>query len=167
MNKVDVFELARTGACVDGALEVARLARLAPMLARPGGELKYRVQGCVDAHGRAAARLYLRADLLLRCDRCGGELPWALDEGRGFFFVRSERELNALPIEVDGDEALLGGAGFDLDDLAEDEAILQVPISPRHPQCAPAAAAPEDGPSADRQRPFEALAKLRNGGTGP
>ncbi|HEX7155671.1 MAG TPA: DUF177 domain-containing protein, partial [Burkholderiaceae bacterium] len=102
-----------------------------------------------------------------RCDRCGGDHPWTLDERRGFFFVRSERELNALPIEVDGDEALLGSAAFDLDDLVEDEAILLVPISPRHPQCAPAAGPPQDAAEPDRQRPFAALAKLRNGGSEP
>ena len=163
MTKVDVFELARAGGRVDGELEIARLARLAAMLARPGGRLRFGLAGCIDEHGRPAAHLDLEAELVLRCDRCGGEVAWTLAGRLGYFFVASEAELNALPIEADGDEALLGGAAFDVEQLVEDEAILQLPMSPRHLRCPPGAARGEDGVGtpAERRRPFEALAGLR------
>jgi uncharacterized protein len=160
---VDVFELARHAGSVEGQLAAAELPRLSALLAPPMGSIHFHFEGRIDDKGRSAADLRLEGSLGLKCDLCGGRLEWPLDESSGFFFVDDERELTALPITAEGDEPLLGSHQFDLQDLVEEQAILALPISPRHPLCetAPGAEEPEQGAS----RPFAVLAALKRGRT--
>lgn len=160
MLPVDVYELARTATGRAGELPLARLPRLGASLVRLEGMLAYDCQGLVDGLGRPALRLHLRAPLVLRCDRCSGELQYDLDVHRVFYFVDSEAALAAAEIDDAPEEALLGSDRFDLAGLIEDEAILQLPLSPRHERCArqlmegrPAAAV--------RPNPFAVLQSLR------
>jgi uncharacterized protein len=163
MHTIDVLELAREGGSVEGEVEAADLARLAGMLAAPVGRIRYRFDGRIDERGRSAASLRIEARLGLNCDLCGERLDWALDESNGFFFVDDEAQLGALPITAEGDEPLLSSRRFDLQDLVEEQIILALPISPRHPACERRARAqkPED----DASRPFAALASLKRGRT--
>jgi uncharacterized protein len=159
---VDVLELARRGGSVEGQIEAAELARLAPALAAPAGRIGYRLDGLIDEHGRSAASLHLEGRLQLRCDLCGQPLEWALDETERFFFVDEEAQLGELPITTEGAEPLLASRAFDLTALVEDQAILALPISPRHPQCEGSA---RDQAQPETNRPFAALASLRRGRT--
>jgi len=157
---VDVLELARDGSSVEGEIEAAALVRLAALLAAPMGRIRYRLQGRIDDQGRSGVILRLDGRLGLHCDLCGAPLEWPLAESDGFFFVDSEEQLGALPITADGDEPLLASHRFDVQDLVEEQAILALPISPRHPACeARPPAEPQDAGS----RPFAVLAALKRG----
>jgi len=161
---VDVFELSRQAGSLEGQVDSAELARLAPMLARPSGPIRFQIRGRTDERGRSAASLDLQGRLSLACDLCGSELDWPLQAQAGFFFVQDENELGALPILVDGDEPLVGSRDFDLLDLLEEQTILSLPISPRHPGC-------ERPDRSDRNEgdagthPFAQLAALKRGRT--
>ena len=78
--------------------------------------------------------------------------------------MRTEQELARIPDDESEDEPLLGSERFDLHELLEDEAILALPISPRHADCAaPAPAAPDAGAEATgRPHPFASLASLKS-----
>lgn len=157
MDTIDVFALARGAGVVAGELALARMPRLASSLVRLDGAIAFRCQGEIDTLGRPALRLALKATLPLRCDRCGDPVDFKLDVERLFFFVRTEEELAAVAIDETPEEPLLGSAHFGLAGLIEDEAILQLPISPRHDGCQAARGAatrPPDGP-------FAGLAALR------
>ena len=161
MNSVDVFQMAGLGSSLEGRLRLADMPRLASALAHPRGVLRYHCEGKIDEHGRPALRLQIEALLPLRCDRCGEELDLALQSQKSFFFVRTEADLAAIPIDDSPEEALLGSSHFDLQALIEDEAILQLPISPRHAVCE-TASEPDDAPAqTDRPHPFAPLAQLR------
>jgi uncharacterized protein len=135
------------------------------MLARAEGRIQFQIHGRTDPAGRCAASLELHGQLKLTCDLCGSELDWTLDPASvGFFFVEDEAQLSALPISVEGDEPLLGSRHFDLLDLVEDQTILSLPISPRHPGCERTARS--DRKSDDsRTHPFAQLAALKRGRT--
>lgn len=158
----DVWELSRRLGVVQGQLAVKDAPRLAGQLADDTGALHYRFSGLVDELGRPAARLELQGRVLARCDRCGGPVEVAIDERPQFFFVADEEELDKLPIDQSPEEPLLGSRRFDLAALVEDQAILALPISPRHDDCAlrgqPEA---EQGLDGETHRPFEALAALK------
>jgi uncharacterized protein len=160
---VDVLELARNGGAVEGELEAGGLARLAPLLVAPMGSIHFHFQGHLDARGRPAARLRIDGHLGLSCDLCGETLAWPLNESEEFFFVEDEAQLGALPITVDGEEPLLASRQFDLNSLIEEQVLLALPISSRHPACQrlAQAQAPEQGAT----RPFEVLGSLRRGRT--
>jgi len=169
MNTIDVYEASRSGAQWQGSVPLAELTRLATSLAPdPAGRATTLYYAChcgPDALGRPALQLRLEAVLPLPCDRCGEVLHFTLAAGSLFYFVDTEEQLAAVPIDDSPDEALLGSAHFDLAELIEDEAILQLPISPRHGRC-PAgalsgrAAAPE-ATAPQRPHPFAGLAGLK------
>ena len=160
MRTIDVLELARDAGRVEGEFEAACLERLSGMLAPPMGRIHYWFQGRIDERGRSAASLRIEAVLGLSCDLCGERLDWVVDESQRFFFVEDETQLGALPITPEGDEPLLASRRFDLQDLVEEQTILALPISPRHPACqqqVQSATRPQTGTT----RPFAALASLK------
>ncbi len=156
---IDVFALARAHGHIEGHIELARLARLAPLLAASGGAIDWRLTGAIDSRGRPAATLELHGTLVVKCDRCGLNLDLPIDSESSLWFVTSERELNAQPIEVGESEALLGSRHFSVAQLVEDELILAVPISPRHLHCR---VAEESETELERYRPLAALAALKS-----
>jgi uncharacterized protein len=162
-HTVDVFALARTGGAIAGDLPISAADRLASLLARAEGVLRYRVEFALDDRGRPAARLQWSAALSARCVRCGGPVALNVGTDARFYFVRTEEELNALPIDPEEpEEALLGSRSFDLHALVEDEAILSLPLAPRHARCGDDAhPADEAAQEAERRYPFAVLAQLK------
>ena len=79
---------------------------------------------------------------------------------------RIEEELNALPIEDDDVDAIVGSHALNLYSWIEDEVILSLPLVPRHEQCSPPLQR-EAGPgSSSRPNPFaELAAALKRGGS--
>ena len=158
----DVWELSRRQGSVEGALALGDAPRLAGQLADAVGALRYRLSGLVDELGRPAAVLELQGRVRARCDRCGGPVELPIDERAQFFFVTDEQALGKLPIDESPQEPLLGSRRFDVAALVEDQAILALPISPRHDHCA--APSPVDADhqrGGETHRPFEALASLK------
>jgi uncharacterized protein len=168
---IDAFELARDRATTEGSFQLATLPRLAAALARPEGELRYQIRGQLDELGRPGACMTLEGNLLLECQRCSKPFSFRLEREAHFRFVDSEGELNALPIEDDEVDVIVGVRRMDVSTWIEDEAILSLPLIARHEwedvACNPAA---EVGttvePSRDstgREHPFAVLAGLKPG----
>jgi uncharacterized protein len=161
---IDVFELARTGGAVDGRLTFDDAPRLRASLREGAGAIDFRFVGSIDRQGRPAARLMLRGELPLTCDRCTQALQLQLAHATDFFFVREERELAELPVTVEDDaEPVLGSTYFDVGALVEDETILCLPLSPRHAECPAPAGGVEPPRRADRRNPFAVLPDLLSG----
>ncbi len=160
MDRIDVFAMARIGARWQGSVDVAAMPRLCQGLLRAEGRLSYRCESFQDSRDRPSLRLEFEVQLALGCDRCGKELALGVRADRTFYFVATEGELAAIAIDDAPEEALLGSQRFDIAALVEDEAILQVPISPRHDDCGPDAAVCQDE-GAKRPHPFAQLAGLR------
>jgi len=161
----DSFELARSGRQISGEIPLANLPRLSEFLSSAVGTLRYQVSGLVLDDGAAGADLHLTANLPLVCQRCSGSLDFGLDRTVRFRFVSSEEALNALPIDDDEVDAVVGSRTMNVHDWIEDEAILSLPLVPRHDQCAaPAdAASTSSNDSVGRPNPFAALSALRGG----
>jgi uncharacterized protein len=169
VRTVDVFELARTGGRVEGEVAIADLPRLPASLASARGVVEVSLGGLVDAQRRPAALLEFSTSVDLTCDCCSSALPWPLHGRARYWFVRSEDELGRIPVDEADDEPLLGSARFDLHELVEDELLLALPMSPRHPVCQSAAVSAASGrvesagDETARPRPFAALAGLKDG----
>lgn len=158
----DVWELARRSGSVHGQLSLKDTPRLVEQLADAAGALHWRLDGLIDELGRPAARLEVQGRVLARCDRCGRTVAVPIHERARFYFVDDEDELGKLPIDESAEEPLLGSRQFDLASLVEEQAILALPISPRHEDCAaPAPAEAPRRPHGETHRPFAALAALK------
>lgn len=165
-DKVDVFELSRTRAQLAGRVELARMPRLAAMLASREGGLDYEIEGMVDREGHPGAQMRLSGGVAMSCNRCGKPVSIAVERDVPFRFVRSEVEANAIPIEEDEEvEIIVGSTALDLAAWVEEEAILSLPLAPRHEDCPlPAGQEPavEIEPEAPR-KPFAVLETLKRG----
>lgn len=165
-EKVDVFELSRTRARLAGRVEIAAMPRLAAMLAAQEGGLDYEIEGMVDRDGHPGARMSLSGGVAMSCNRCGKPVAIAVERDVPFRFVRSEAEANAIPIEEDEEvEIIVGSAALELAAWVEEEAILSLPLAPRHEDC-PLPAGPEAAfeiESEAPRKPFAVLETLKRG----
>ena len=159
---IDSFELARSGRRIKGEVAIARLPRLAEFVTTAQGDLRYEIDGLIDDEGHPAADLHLNGRLRLICQRCNAALEFELNRTTRFRFVATEEELNSLPIEDDEIDAIVGSRNMSIHEWVEDEAILSLPLVPRHDECS-APLKSEDGPSAVAvPNPFAVLLGLRN-----
>lgn len=166
-ERVDVFELSRTRERRAGRLAVAQLPRLAAMLADPADELDYVIAGQPDRDGHPGARMQLAGEVQMSCNRCNRPVRIPIERDVPFRFVHSEAEANVIPVDEDDDiEIIVGSTALVLADWVEDEAILSLPLAPRHADCpAPAGGEdPEVRPASDARRPFAVLETLKRGG---
>ena len=157
---IDIFELARTSGAVEGQLPLGA-ERLRASLRLASGAIDFRLQGRMDEFGRPSVRLSIRGDLPLTCDRCAGPLDLHVEHESTFYFVHDESELAALPVSADEEsEPLLGSDRFDVTALVEDEAILCIPVSPRHDACPVSTDGAQSRRTREVQNPFAALPDL-------
>lgn len=162
----DAFRLARKREMLAGDAAMADLPRLAQSVLDPKTRVRYVIQGRIDAEGHPGAVMMLSGRLPLRCERCNQPVQFGLERQVPFRFVQNEQELNALPIEDDEVEEVVGSQAMDLLAWVEDEVILSLPLVPRHEDCAvPLADAPEPVNTV-RPSPFAALARLKQGDGG-
>lgn len=158
----DVFELARQGRALDGAISVQELPRLKACLTAADAMLTFRIEGYLDDRGRPCARLHMAGSLGLECQRCREPMDFHLEREARFRFVASEEELNALPIEADEEaEPIVGSHSLDIAAWVEEEAILSLPLVPRHEHCHARLPSDVAGTAAERPNPFSVLADLK------
>lgn len=164
----DAFRLARKGETLIGDAAMADLPRLAQSVLDPHARVHYEVRGRPDDEGHPGAVMNLSGVLSLRCERCNQPLSFLLEREVPFRFVHDEQELNALPIEDDELEEVVGSPAMALFPWIEDEIILSLPLVPRHADCAVPflQEASSDPVEAARPNPFAFLAKLKKGGGG-
>lgn len=156
---IDPRRAADTGAKAEGAVPLAELRRLAPLLLDATGEAHYRIGFSRDGSGRAVVRGDVRTRLILRCQRCLGRMEHEVAASLSLAVVAGLDEADGL---LEGYEPLLVTEGrIRLCDLIEDELLLALPQIPRHEggSCAEPTAVPvpEPGP----EHPFAVLAHWR------
>lgn len=159
----DVFRFASEAGCRQGEAPVAVFERLEDQLAGDGGAVSFRLTGGVDAEGKPRLELTVRGRLLLRCQRCFGEMGWDLAVGSALLPVRVGQALPEDELENDEVDAIEVDGGLDVLSLVEDEIILALPMAPRHEDCGASRTSGEDG-GARRESPFAALVRLRSDG---
>ncbi|MDH5207227.1 MAG: YceD family protein [Burkholderiaceae bacterium] len=162
----DAFRLARKRETLSGEATVSQLPRLAESVLDPAARLRYEIAGRIDEDGHPGAVMKLSARLPLRCERCNEAVEFELVREVPFRFVQDEEELNALPIEDDELEVTIGSPAMALLPWIEEEAILSLPLVPRHADCALPSAVEPESVEADRPNPFAVLGSLKRGGGG-
>lgn len=159
---IDSFELARSNRRIEGEVAIARLPRLAEFVTMQQGELHYEIDGLIDDQGHPAADLRVNGRLKLICQRCNVPFDFELDRKTRFRFVATEEELNSLPIENDEVDAIVGSRNMSIHDWVEDEAILSLPLVPRHDECSAPQKSDDDPSAVTVPNPFAVLLALRD-----
>jgi uncharacterized protein len=162
--EVDAFEFCRSKDSRQGQVNVADLPRLAAETVDGSGALQWSVQGGNDGRGNPAMELAVTGDLRLQCQRCLQPMDVHIDSAASVVVARDDESADALDeaLAEESVEVIVGSPTFNLLALVEDEALLALPVAPRHEQCelkeAPADVSEAAG---KKESPFAVLGKLK------
>src|ERR1700730_4215699 len=160
----DALKLSASGESLTGEVDAAELPRVADRLATDAGaaKLAWRLVGCRDGQGRPALTVTVAVSVPLVCQRCLQPFVAIVDQNTELLLARSEAELTRLDAEEI--EVVLATQRLDALTLVEDELLLSLPFSPRHPDGECAAASPMVAgheSSQNRSSPFGQLGELK------
>ena len=160
-NIVDGFEFCRLAEQLSGATPVAALERLASESPDKAGEIRWSFAGGHHAKGYPQLTMRVEGDVSLVCQRCLSPYRQPLASEALLVLARDEADADETEEALDDDsiDVIVGSASLDLLQLVEDEALLSLPLSPKHEAC------PGDAPkleSGKPESPFAVLKKLKD-----
>ena len=164
-NRIDAAVCARAGSTIERHFAAAQLPRLLEAGASDGSfiDAKFRFS---HFEGHVVIDGELNGVAVLTCQRCMQPLRVELHDPFQVMLVQDEQQLET---ELGGYEPVLGNpARFDLLTLAEDQALLALPLVPKHESetCIDGVIAPTtdaEPPQERTQRPFGNLRELMRG----
>ncbi|RKP56462.1 YceD family protein [Pararobbsia silviterrae] len=143
----DLFEFARAGRSGAGDIALGDLPRIVNELAVPVSEhggsrdgfVHWTAQGERREVTGAAPELHLhvtiRAALWLECQRCMTPYEQPIHVRASYLIVATEEQADAVPLEDDEIDPIVGSKQFDLYELIEEEILLSFPLVPKHDVC--------------------------------
>ena len=177
--KLDVETFAREGLSLDGEWPAADLPRLADIAAPEAPAtgwpaIRWAAEGEIRTPKGSEPQIWMRLDAQAQvaqtCQRCLKPVVEGVEMSRWFRFVRDEAQ--AAELDMDGEDDVLAlPRVLNLQELAEDELLLALPLVPRHDVCPeplPLAEPDEldEAQEEERPNPFAALAALKKGTAG-
>ena len=160
---IDSLDFVRNEGERHGKIHAAELTRLHSYLFDDHGELTYTVTGLLNNNDKPTLRIVINGTINLCCQRCLGKLEHALDLRTDLLLAKNENELQ-LYDEDDETDCILASIDMNVIALIEDEIILNLSISSRHPKDECSSKSLNNGnqtANALSDHPFAALAALK------
>jgi uncharacterized protein len=161
-DRLDLLAAAEAGRELRGRIALASLARVAPLLASPAGDLQVVMRLGKDPDGTYRLSGSIRGNVVLECQRCLEELTRTLDIEFRLGLVRSQEAAARL---AQGYEPLLVTAEpASIADIVSDEILLALPFAPVHEdmnECHGLYENYQPPAEAQRENPFAVLAGLK------
>ena len=159
---IDSFAFSRLGEERHGVLPVAGLKRLTEDTANTSGELAWTLRGGADKYGHARLNLTVDGTVQLVCQRCLTSFDYSIASASSLILARDEAEVDNIDAALDDDEVdvIVGSSAFNVIELIEDEALLALPLAPKHEEC-PDQATLDALKASAKPSPFAALKNLK------
>ena len=132
-NSICVSSALTRGARYEGSLAIARMTRLAEVVADAAGQIHARWQLANDAAGYPALSGHVGGALQLRCRNCQENFSWPLDLDVELRLVNSEAE--EAEVLKEHEPYLVQDDQLALAEVTEDEVLLALPLMPRCKTC--------------------------------
>ena len=159
---IDAFEFCRRKERREGEIVVADSSRLAEESVDRSGVIRWTLQGGSDSLGHPQMTLSVAGSMQLMCQRC--LTPFAFDMEGESVLILAQDEGSADEIEAlladESVEVIVGSKAFNVTELVEDEALLAMPLSPKHGTC-PAQLVSNASQDALPASPFAVLKNLK------
>jgi len=159
---IDAFEFCRLKELREGEIAVADLPRLAEESVDKSGTVRWALRGGSSLQGHPQLSLSVSGSVRLICQRCLA--PFEFEIASSSILVLAPDEGSADEIDASlGDESIdviVGSRSFDIAQLIEDDALLTLPLSPKHEACA-AKVADIAEESLEKMSPFAVLRDLK------
>jgi uncharacterized protein len=161
---IDGFEFCRRGERRQGEIAVSDLNRLAAELTNgtnSAGMLRWSLQGGVHQSGHPQLMLSVAAPVQLRCQRCLGPVAFEIDSESVLVLAKDDASADEIEAQLDDDaiDVIVSSKTLDARVLIEDEALLALPLSPKHETC-PDQAALKALNEVKKESPFSVLRNL-------
>lgn len=158
MAPIDSARFCKDNKWLSGLLTPADLPRLA---AEVIPESDFTVAWSAQGISPDQMELELQATVQMKCQRCLGSMPEAIDVSYRFQFVADEATAQTRDEESDDVDSLVHARQFDLQELVEDEMLMALPFVSLHETC-PDAGAIAFLPKAEKPNPFALLKNLKS-----
>ena len=169
---IDAFAFCRGGEHQTGKLTLPMLPRLRAECVSDVGEVEWDLAGnqAGNAAGNAAGSIAARGHPILRwtingkmqlmCQRCLTPFDFHIQSESTMLLAVSDDAADQIEASLDDDEieVIVGNKSFDILALIEDEALLAIPLSPKHEVC-PEKEKLDAFAIAKKESPFAALKK--------
>lgn len=139
-----------------GQLPINALSRVVPLINNDHGHLILSLIVTYEDN-QLMMRGNIMTELTMQCQRCLKPMQVEIESDFECVIVATEEASKALPTDVDG---YICEEKIDLHDLAEEELLLAMPMSPRHAQCEALLDNVETQPAKATHSPFADLKDL-------
>lgn len=156
----DPFDFCRRKEERAGTIAIAELSRLAKESADRAGALEWRLSGGTSRLGQPQLTLSVKGLVKLTCQRCLTPFEYEIDSEARLVLAKDEAEADEIQAMLNDDsvEAIVGSGEMDIVALVEDEALLSLPLSPRHEVCPDTSLAERQN---KKESPFAVLRSLK------
>lgn len=169
---IDAFEFSRLKERREGDVAISGLARLAAETVAstsagknvPAACLHWSAAGGVDMYGHPQLLLSVAGTVSLLCQRCMTPFDFAIASESAVLLARTDAHADEIEagLEDDSVDVIVASKTLNLLELIEDEALLALPLAPKHDRC-PEHAALDGLKSAKKPSPFDVLKDLKQG----
>ena len=159
---IDAFEFCRLKERREGEIPVADLPRLAKESVDKAGVVRWSLQGGSDRSGYPQLDLAVSGAVSLICQRCLTPFSFEFDSSATLVLAKDEASADEIDTQLADEsvEVVVGSHSFDVMQVVEDEALLAIPLSPKHDVC-PGVVVQEAAPEGEKESPFAVLKKLK------
>jgi uncharacterized protein len=134
---IDAFDFCRREARQEGEIAVADLPRLAAESVDRSGSIRWRLQGGSNGLGYPQMILSVAGSAQLMCQRCLASFAFDIESETRLVLAKDESGADEIESLLDDEsiEVIVGSHAFNVLELVEDEALLLMPLSPKHDVC--------------------------------
>lgn len=158
---VDAFDFCRTNGSREGVTPVAEMTRLTKDCADSSGTITWKVQGGTSKSGYPQMTLSVAGTVQLVCQRCLTPYAHTMDSSTLLMLGKDDEQADEIESLLDDEtiDVIVGTRSMNLSDLVEDEALLALPLAPKHVVCPDSALL--DSLKTDKKSPFAGLKNLK------
>jgi uncharacterized protein len=159
---IDGFEFCRLKERREGEIAVSDLNRLADELVNQSGLLHWSLQGGTDQVGHPQLTLSVAGVVQLRCQRCLAPIAFTIASESVLILANDESSADEIDALLGDDtiDVIVGSKTLDIVGLIEDEALLALPLAPKHVTC-PDQVALDALQNVKKDSPFTVLKNLK------
>jgi uncharacterized protein len=160
---IDAFAFCKKGERHEGEIAVAELSRLAAETIDQAGTVKWSLAGSLNSFGHAQLQLSVSGQVNLVCQRCLSGLLHHIDSQSVIVLAKDEDDADEVESLLDDDaiDVIVGSTAFDAQYLIEDDALLALPLAPKHSVCPDAKVSGTAEGNVVRPSPFAMLKDIK------
>lgn len=137
LEHIDIFSVAKNRQHVQTMVKLEAMPELASLLS--AGEASdpfvVDIEGIEGDKGLPGALLTIHGTVFMNCVRCTKPVAVDIDREVPFLFVKDEAQANAVPVEDEDWEIVVGSDHMNIAEWVQEEIILSLPGFPQHADC--------------------------------